>query len=152
MRDKADSRKAMGTMQVWTRQSWRYYHSVAMCLSWQHNIPSRPYGIGYVIQQRGKQCFRGQIWATCWLVAGSSGKQLFFFLQKILFIFRERGRREKERERKVNVWLLFTCPLLETWPAAQACALTGSRTCDPLVRRPALNPLSHTSQSWKFFN
>ena len=29
---------------------------------------------------------------------------------------------------------------------AQACALTGNRTCDPLVHRPELSPLSHTSQ------
>ena len=33
-----------------------------------------------------------------------------------------------------------------TWPATQACALTGNWTSDPLVRRPALSPLSHTSQ------
>ena len=37
-------------------------------------------------------------------------------------------------------------PLLGTWPATHACALTGNRTRDPLVHRPALNPLSHTSQ------
>ena len=34
----------------------------------------------------------------------------------------------------------------KTWPATQACALTGNQTGDPLVRRPALSPLSHTSQ------
>ena len=39
--------------------------------------------------------------------------------------------------------------LLGTWPTTQACALTGNRTSDPLVRRPALNPLSHTSQGKK---
>ena len=33
-----------------------------------------------------------------------------------------------------------------TWPASQACALTGNETSHPLVLRPALNPLSHTSQ------
>ena len=37
------------------------------------------------------------------------------------------------------------CPPLGTWPATQACALIGNRICDPLVHRPALNPLSHTS-------
>ena len=37
-------------------------------------------------------------------------------------------------------------PLLMAWPTTQACALTGNQTSDPLVRRPALNPLSHTSQ------
>ena len=31
------------------------------------------------------------------------------------------------------------------WPATQACALSGNRTSDPLIRRLVLNPLSHTS-------
>ena len=42
----------------------------------------------------------------------------------------------------------LTCSLLGTWPATQACALTGNRTGDPLACRLALNPLSHTSQSF----
>ena len=29
------------------------------------------------------------------------------------------------------------CPLLATWPATQACALTGNQTSDPLVHRLA---------------
>ena len=37
-------------------------------------------------------------------------------------------------------------PLLGTWPATQASALTGNQTCDPLLHRLVLNPLSHTSQ------
>ena len=37
-------------------------------------------------------------------------------------------------------------PQLGTWPATQACALTVNRTGNSLVRRPALNPLRHTSQ------
>ena len=37
-------------------------------------------------------------------------------------------------------------PLLGPLPATQACALTGNQTDDPLVHRPALNPLSYTSQ------
>ena len=41
---------------------------------------------------------------------------------------------------------LSHAPLLGTWPATQACALTGNQTYNPLVHRPALNPLSHTSQ------
>ena len=53
---------------------------------------------------------------------------------------------EKERERNVNVWLLLICPQLGTWPATQACALTGNRTSDPLICRLVLSPLSHTSQ------
>ena len=75
---------------------------------------------------------------------------LFKKKKKILFIFRERGR-EGEGERNIKVWLPLRCPLLETWPTTQACALTGNQTGDPLVRRPTLNPLSHTSQGKRAF-
>ena len=54
--------------------------------------------------------------------------------------------REGERERNINVWLPLRHPLLGTWPTTQACALTRNQTRNPLVRRPVLNPLSHTSQ------
>ena len=50
------------------------------------------------------------------------------------------------RERNINVWLPLVCPPLGTWPATQACALTGNRTSDPLGHRPTLNSLSYTSQ------
>ena len=52
------------------------------------------------------------------------------------------------RERSINVWLPLVHPQLRTWPTTQAYALTGNRTCDPLVHRPALNPLNHTSQGY----
>ena len=74
---------------------------------------------------------------------------LFVCLFNILFIyFREGEGREKERERNIKVWLPLAHPLLGTWPATQACALTGTRTGDSLVHLLALNPLSHTSQGW----
>ena len=38
-----------------------------------------------------------------------------------------------------------------TWPTTQACALTGNQTCHPLVHKPALNPLSYTSQGTSYF-
>ena len=41
--------------------------------------------------------------------------------------------------------LPLTCTTPGTWPATQACALTGKRSGDPLVRRLVLSPLSHTS-------
>ena len=64
-----------------------------------------------------------------------------------IYLFLERGEgREKEREKIISVWLAFTCPLLGTRPTTQACALTGNRTGNPLVHRPAINPLSYTSQ------
>ena len=65
------------------------------------------------------------------------------FLKGILFIiFRE----EKGRRKELNVWLLLKCPLLGTWPATQACALTGDQIGNPLVCKLAFNPLSYTSQ------
>ena len=74
------------------------------------------------------------------------GGNILDILKKYLLIFRERRGREKERERNINVWLPVMRPLLGTWPATQACVLTGNQTSDPLVHRLALNPLSHTSQ------
>ena len=44
------------------------------------------------------------------------------------------------------MWLPLTYPHLGTWPTTQACALTRNRTGNPLVQRPALSPLSYTSQ------
>ena len=41
---------------------------------------------------------------------------------------------------------LSHAPYWGTWPETQACALAGNRTGDPLVCRPALNPLSYTNQ------
>ena len=80
---------------------------------------------------------------------------LAFLLEKnfkdFIYLFLKRGEGgEKERERNISVWLPLAHPLLGTWPATQACALTGNRTCDPLVHSPRLNLLSHTSQG-EFF-
>ena len=40
---------------------------------------------------------------------------------------------------------------VRAWLTTQACALTGTRTGDPLVRRRALSPLSHSSGGWKSY-
>ena len=45
--------------------------------------------------------------------------------------------------------LPLTHTQLRTWPATQACALTGNQTGEVLVCRLALNPLSHTGQGWR---
>ena len=50
----------------------------------------------------------------------------------------------------MNVSLRVERPLLRTWPATQACALTGNWTSDPFVHSLALSPVNHTSQG-KFF-
>ena len=65
-----------------------------------------------------------------------------------LFIFRGRNG---ERERNIHVQLHLARPLLGSWPATQAWALTGNQNSNPLVHRPALNPLSHTSQGSRQF-
>ena len=46
----------------------------------------------------------------------------------------------------MNMWLPLARSLLRTQPTTQACALIGNQTCDLLIRRPVLIPLSHTSQ------
>ena len=63
---------------------------------------------------------------------------LRFFL-KIFFLLLERGR-EGEGERNTSVWLPLPRPPPGTWPATQACALSGNRTHDPVVCRLAFNP------------
>ena len=47
--------------------------------------------------------------------------------------------------------LPHTRPQLRTWPTTQECALTRNPTDNLLVRRPALSPLSHSSQGWFTF-
>ena len=52
--------------------------------------------------------------------------EMIFFLRFIyLFLEREEGR-EKEEERNISVWLPLVYPVLGTWAATQACALTGN--------------------------
>ena len=41
--------------------------------------------------------------------------------------------------------LLLVHPQLGTWPATQACVLTGNQTSDLFVPMPVLNPLNDTS-------
>ena len=58
---------------------------------------------------------------------------------------------EKERERNINVWFPLTHPLLGTWPATQACALTGNQTRDPLDPKPAFTPTTPASTDYAIF-
>ena len=79
-------------------------------------------------------------------------KCLLFFSKDFIYLFLERGEgKVNKRERNINVWLRLAHPLQETWPAIQACALTGNRTSNLLVHRPTLNPLSYTSQDCLLF-
>ena len=73
---------------------------------------------------------------------------MFFFLRFYLFLDRGEGR-EKEGEKHLCKRYIDQLPpprpQLGTWPATQACALTGNQTSDPLALRLVLNALSHTS-------
>ena len=62
---------------------------------------------------------------------------------KNLFILKER-----EGEKHQCVVASHTPPTGDLTCATQACALTGSQTDHSLVLRPALNPLSQTSQGY----
>ena len=69
-----------------------------------------------------------------------------FFIFLNWFIYRERGRKgEREGEKHQCVVSSHTPPTGD-WAATQARALTGNQIGDPLVHRPALNPLSYSSQ------
>ena len=73
---------------------------------------------------------------------------LIFFKDFIdLFLERWEG---KEKGRETSTGCLSHASNLGIWPATQAYALTGNPTGDPLVCRPALHPLSHTSQGSLF--
>ena len=71
----------------------------------------------------------------------------FIFFLDFIYLSLERGEgRRKERERNTNVWLPLVHPLWRAWLRTKTYALTGNQTSDPLVLRPPLNPLSHSSQ------
>ena len=79
-------------------------------------------------------------------------KILFKKPQLYLFIFRERGReggREGKKQqcaRNTLIGCLSYTPNWGTWPTTLGCAVTGNQTCSLSVCRPALSPLSYTSQ------
>ena len=66
-----------------------------------------------------------------------------FFGRDFIYLFLERGGgKEKERERNINVWVPLACPLLGTWPATLACALTAIEPATLWFT----GPLSYTNQ------
>ena len=59
--------------------------------------------------------------------------QLLGFLKDFIYLFLERGRKGEREGEKHQCVVASHVPLTGTWPATQACALTGNRTSDPLV-------------------
>ena len=78
--------------------------------------------------------------------------QITSFLKKDFIYLFLGSRREGKREGNINVWLPLECSLLGTWPAIQACVLTGNWTSNLLPLRSVFNPLSHTSQRFLFLS
>ena len=93
-------------------------------------------------------------------VENNPGRAVAFFKKRFyLFIFRERGREAGRGGEKHwcgrEHWSVScpSCPQPRTWPATQACALTGNWTSELSVCRTVPNPLRHTSQGkqWCFY-
>ena len=76
-------------------------------------------------------------------------KNIILLYEDFIYLFLERGL-GKEREQERNIKFASCTPPLGTWPATQACALTGNWTGDPLVQS-GTQPLSHTSQGKSYF-
>ena len=72
-----------------------------------------------------------------------------YFLKDLVYLFLE-GKGGRKGEKHQCVVASHVRPLLGTWPTTQACALVGNQTGDPLLHRPALNPLSNTSEGRTF--
>ena len=73
-------------------------------------------------------------------------KFAFAFFKFYLFIFREWEREGEKGREKYQCVVASHAPATGDLPTTQACALTGNQTSNPLVHRPTLNTLSHTSQ------
>ena len=84
-------------------------------------------------------------WGISWDLDVLIIKQRQFFKRFYLRIFRE------EKEGKHQCVVASSAHSTGDWLKTQACALTGNWTSDPLVHRPVLNPLSHTSQGQENF-
>ena len=77
---------------------------------------------------------------------------IFIIFKHFIYLFLERGKGGREKERNIDMQEIHRSvashtPPTGTQPTTQACAPTGNWTCNLPVRRPALNPLRHTSQA-----
>ena len=124
---------------------------VASLCSWLNLLPSHTYICGLpkqsILLLKSKVWFTFQTSLSC-LASWKRDMHLVFCLfEYFIYLFSERReRKEKERGRNINVWLpLVRLPTGDLAHNA-AWALTGNRTSNPLVCRPAFNPLSRTSQ------
>ena len=71
---------------------------------------------------------------------------LFVHFKDFIYLFLERGRVGEREGEKHQCVVASHVPPTRDLTRNQACVLTGNQTSNPLIHRPALNPLSHTSQ------
>ena len=101
---------------------------------------------------RLRLCSRSVVKGHCW----AAGELYFSVRVSVslffnLFLFFRGEERKKAMERYINVWLSLMCPLLGTWPATQAHALTGNQTSNPLILRPAPIHWATPARAWESF-
>ena len=123
---------------------WKEYQSVASLAPPTRNLACNP--TVCPDWESNQQLFGSQAHAQSTEPYQPGHFHSYFLKRFYSSVFREKGRVGEREGEKQHYVVALMCPLLRTWPATQAHALTGNRTDNPLVRRPALNPLSHTSQ------
>ena len=74
----------------------------------------------------------------------------FLFFLKILFIFRERGRR-REREGNISVWLPLACPQMGNLACNPGMCPDWETNQQRFGSQASTNPLSHTRQGSLFY-
>ena len=119
-----------------------------VCRFWSSD-PVIPVGVRNWLFNRqvtpGDYATTADVWPTCIETdrEASMCSSLFFsFFKYLIYLFLERGEgRERERERNISVQEIHrSCmPPSGTWPATQACTLTGNWTSDLLLCRKVPN-------------
>ena len=103
---------------------------------------------GNTLQWGWDWCVRSQVHGPVSLLLIS----WFLFLKDIIY-FRQRGREGgRKRGRETSVCGCLSCaPYWGPGPQSRHEPWSGNWTSDPVVHRPVLNPLSHTSQGCLYF-
>ena len=111
-----------------------------VCVIFKCRVLSLPPGAGALLFSCGGgghfPTWEDPLYSGSLYLPEAPGKESRLFFKKNYFYREGKGRRKKEREGNINVWVPLTWPPLGTWLATQAHALTGNRTSNPLVHSP----------------
>ena len=75
------------------------------------------------IKQDGYTFLPSNTYIPTFSIALVTGKPMY---NACFYVFLERREGREKEERNINVWLPLARPQLGTWPATEACALTGN--------------------------